>query len=405
MTLFKGKYGFFREEAVEHYLREPEAAGLLRVSPILAWVALAFAGSLLLAFFCFSAAVAVEVTERGKGILRPVSGMRLLTAQSSGTVVELPFRPGDEVKTGQLIVLLNNPQLLGSKLEVDRQYALMQRSLPEVARSQDALYERQLKDLPAKIKTLEEDIRSFTLSEQHQANRLKAVQELQRSGISSQIDIDLAVDSHESARRALRQSHANLRTAIQEREALVSAHRQQVYSRENDRQNLESRRDSTVLSDTLLRVSSPITGFLDGLTVRYGEVVSAGQALARVVPADSPLEVTVFLPERHRAFVRGSDQVVIELAQFPFQEFGFLKGRILRVGEGLATSAEWREALGDSAKEDEPSFRVDIEILPDQSKAMSKVRLRPSMLLQARFTLRRKTILSFALEPLKRWLW
>lgn len=394
----------FRKEAVKHYLRETEGTGLLRVSPIWAWITLTFAGSLLLAFFVFSAAMAVEVTERGKGILRPVGGVRLLTAQNSGAVVELPLRPGDEVKAGQLIVRLDNPQLSGSWLEVESQYSLMQRDFPEVARSQDQLFERQLKDLAAKIATLQEDIQSFTISEQHQASRLKAVQELQRNGISSQIEIDQTVDSLEGSRRAMRQSQANLRAALQERESLTSSRRQQLYNRENDRLSLKSRKDSAVLSDTVLRVSSPIDGFLDGLTVRPGEVVSAGQVIARVVPTDSPMEVTVFLPERHRAFVKGSDQVVIELAQFPFQEFGALKGRIKRVGEGLATSAEWREALGDSAKEDEPSFRVDIEILPERPKAMSKVRLRPSMLLQTRFILRRQTILSFALEPLRRWL-
>lgn len=404
MTFSKDNFCYFREEAIKHHLHETADTGLVRVSPIWAWVTLSFAGSLLLSFFVFGGAVAVEVTERGKGILRPVSGVRLLTAQNSGTVEELPLRPGDKVKAGQLIVRLINPQFSGSKLEVDRQYALMQRDFPEVARSQDQLFERQIKDLSAKIATLAEDIKSFTISEQHQSSRLKAVQELQRNGISSQIEIDQAVDSLEGSRRALRQSQANLRAALQEREALLSSRRQQLYSRENDRLRVESRKDSAMLSDTVLRISSPLDGFLDGLTVRPGEVVSAGQVLARVVPADSPMEVTVFLPERHRAFVKPSDQVVIELAQFPFQEFGSLKGRIKRVGEGLATSAEWREALGDSAKEDEPSFRVDIEILPDRPKAMSKVQLRPSMLLQARFTLRRQTILSFALEPLKRWL-
>jgi len=47
---------------------------------------------------------------------------------------------------------------------------------------------------------------------------------------------------------------------------------------------------------------------------------------------------------------------------------------------------------------------VELQILPQRPKRLRNVALRPGILLQARFVLRRQRIVTLVLDPLRRWL-
>jgi hypothetical protein len=73
-----------------------------------------------------------------------------------------------------------------------------------------------------------------------------------------------------------------------------------------------------------------------------------------------------------------------------------------RIGTDLASPAELQEAFGSpEARREGPCFRVEIRIEPPPEGPLS---LRPGMLLDARFTLRRQRLATLVLEPLRRWL-
>ncbi|HET9954833.1 MAG TPA: hypothetical protein VFQ61_10025, partial [Polyangiaceae bacterium] len=81
-----------------------------------------------------------------------------------------------------------------------------------------------------------------------------------------------------------------------------------------------------------------------------------------------------------------------------------LSGRIARISSDLASPYELREAFGEGAQLPSPSYRVEMSVVDDDNLRRLSPRIRPGMLVTARFTLRRRTLVALVLDPLRRWL-
>jgi multidrug efflux pump subunit AcrA (membrane-fusion protein) len=151
-------------------------------------------------------------------------------------------------------------------------------------------------------------------------------------------------------------------------------------------------------------ITSQVAGFVDSLLVRCGDNVQAGQVVIRIVPKEVELRVVAFLSEAHRAWVNEGDRVKLELSQFPYAEFGTLDGKVISMGMDFASPGEVAIALGEGTRLDGPVFKVELEVLPRKDGPLAKVALKPGMLVDARFTLRRQSPISLVLKPLAQWL-
>ena len=111
-----------------------------------------------------------------------------------------------------------------------------------------------------------------------------------------------------------------------------------------------------------------------------------------------------FLSERNRSLTRRDDIVRLELAQFPYTEFGTVRGSIDRVDHKPASASEIRAALGENARIADPVYRVEIAILPDSSSGKEPIPLRAGMRADVRYTVRRDRPILVLFAPLRRWL-
>jgi multidrug resistance efflux pump len=397
-------FSLYRQEAIEHYLQETEGKDVLQISPPWTWVFFWILGALIVAALVLSIVGKVEVNDRGKGILRPTGGVRLMLAQNSGVIAELKARNGDFVDRGAPILRLESPQVQASLLEADRSLGLLTSEFGSVAAQQDALYARQSADVQKRIASLNEDISSYKKSLELQNERLKANQELYKQNIIGKLEVGAAEDQLEQSKRQLRNARVQLAQAEQERVSIEATRRQQLFSRKSDLSGAQTKREALSFSLNQNLFLAPDRGYVDALVARVGDSVQPGQVIAKLVPADSALRVISFLPEKNRAFVKAGDIVQLELNQYPYAEFGTVRGRIVRVGEDLVSSHEWREAMGEERALEEAAFRVEVELLPITKGALAKVQLRPGMLMSVRYTLRRQSLITLALDPLKRWL-
>ena len=114
--------------------------------------------------------------------------------------------------------------------------------------------------------------------------------------------------------------------------------------------------------------------------------------------------MVAFLAEKDRAFVRVGDEALLELDQLPYAEYGTIRARVLRISEFLASPLEIREALGDAQPPALATFRIELQILDARAAQAARVRLRPGMLTDVRFTLRRQRLATLVLDPLRKWL-
>lgn len=393
----------FREEALKHYLQAEEGRGLVKVSPpwtwALLWVLLAALGAALVASFLGH----VEVNGRGRGIVRPATGVRMLVSQSGGVVGPIEVRSGQTVKAGTVLLHIEAPNIQSQLLEAERQTEAIKSDYHALSGRQEAAYVEQSERLKGRIAQFQGQLASHRQSIQIYERRLKAKQVLQKEGLVSAIETDEAREALEQTKRQLSATQQSLDQTKQERAALESRRQDDLWQRKQVVQNAESKRDGLAFVQGQTVLQAPEDGVVEALLVKPGEVVQAGQVVGKLIPQGAALQVVSFLAEKDRAFVKAGDEVHLELEQLPYAEYGTLRARVVRVNDDLASPYEIREALGEDQKLDGSTYRVELEITNANAIDSAKVKLRTGMLMNVRYTLRRQRLITLVLDPLRRW--
>jgi HlyD family secretion protein len=225
--------------------------------------------------------------------------------------------------------------------------------------------------------------------------------------IYSQLDFNREEENKVSAERQLANAQLAHRQATQDLVNLRAQRMAQTWRDTTDLEIAKARASAVGFMERQTNVIAPVTGLVDGLVIKAGDLVQPGQLMAKLIPKDCLLVVVAFLQEKDRAFVKDGDEVELELNQYTYSEFGTIRGRIHSVAADLASPSELQEAFGSSPTQNTegPSFRVEIEVLEDpKALEVRKIRLRPGMLLSVRFTLRRQNLITLAIDPLRKWL-
>lgn len=393
----------FREEALRHSLQAEEGRGLVRVSPPWTWTLLAVVlsglGTALLASFIGR----VEVNGRGRGILRPRSGIRMVVAQLDGTVGRIEVHSGQRVKAGSLMVRIEAPQVLARQLEAGRELEAVRRHFKLTAALQDKAHAEQATRLSARIAKIREQNAfqrgAIGILERNLERNLA----LEREGVQSPARVDEARERLAEARRQLSQSEEALERAAQEVASLDHGRQESLWQRRQTIQHAEVRSEALSFLLGQTAVEAPDDGVVEAMLVRPGEVVRAGQAICKLIPHQAPLQAVAFLDEKDRAFVHPGQDALLELDQLPYAEYGTVRARIERISDDLASPFEIREALGDHPWSGAPSFRVELTVTDARAARKAGIPLRSGMLVQARFTLRRQRLITLVLDPLRRW--
>jgi multidrug resistance efflux pump len=393
----------FRQEALDHHLRAETGHGLVRVSPPWTW-------ALLVVLLCGLGAAVLgsilgrtEVNGRGRGILRPGSGVRMVIARIDGTVSQIAVRSGQQVQSGDLLMRIEAPLIQSQLLEANRQLDTVRKHFRMTTALQDQAHAEQAARLQARIRKLQEQIRSQRQSTQVQDRILQRNQALADAGIVSPAALDEAREVSAEAYRQLNLYEQALDQASQEWAHLASGREDSLWQRRLVVENAETRAESVAFLVAQSILNAPEAGQVEAMLVKPGEAVQTGQALCKLIPQTLPLQVVVFLQEKDRAFVRRGDTVQLELDQLPYAEYGTLRGRVERISEDLASSFEVREALGDHPALAAPSFRIEVTITDAAAAQKAGIPLRSGMLLNARFTLRRQRLITLVLDPLRKW--
>lgn len=397
------KASMYREEALKHYLRSEDGRCLIRVSPPWTWSLLTVFGGAVLVALIASFFGRVEVNGRGRGIVRPTTGIRMLLSQTAGTVGKIDVRSSQLVAAGDSILSIEAPNLQGQFLESDRQFASVQGDYQKLVSQQDAAYSEQSKKLQERIHQLKDQIKSYQNSESIYQRRLNAQLTLRKEGLVSELEVDVARDGLEQARRQLGNAHQLLDQTQQEQAAMESRRQDELWQRKQVFQGVETKRDALGFLKNQMVIQAPEEGLVEALLVRPGDVVQPGQPVGKLIPKNAPLHVVSFLAEKDRAFVKNGDLVHLELDQLPYSEYGTLQAKVIRVSDDLASPYEVKEALGDDQRFDVPTYRVELEITDKKAIEKAKVNLKSGMLMNVRFTLRRQRLITMVIDPLKKW--
>ena len=137
-------------------------------------------------------------------------------------------------------------------------------------------------------------------------------------------------------------------------------------------------------------ITAPVDGTVLSLTVKtIGGVVNAGQQLAQIVPEKVPLYVDAALDNQDIGFVKSGQRVVVKVATYPFQRYGYLEGIV-------------ENNSPDAIQDDKKGliYKAKIKLNDDKSSKQNQLKLLPGMSVSAEITTGRRRIIEFFLDPL-----
>ena len=276
-----------------------------------------------------------EVVDRIVEITGTLAGAEEVTvsAETDGRVDRVAAELGDAVAKGGLLAQLSPTaaRLAADQAEADFLQALARLGVDDVGL--DTIDPARV----APVRRAEADL-------EEARRNARRVEELFKGAVVTQADLD-TVHTRErvadaAAQQAREEAAAAVATARSRRAALGLARKR--------------------LADT--SVSSPLVGVVSERLVSLGELVKAGQPVARVVVAN-PLKLKGDVPERYVGEVRPEQSVQVSLDALGAE----VTGRIARVGPAVASSSR--------------TFRI--EALIDNPDG----RLKPGLFARARLTI------------------
>jgi multidrug resistance efflux pump len=95
--------GLFREEAVKSYMNPDARGGLLVVAPPSGALPFAVIAAVLGLAAVFAAATEVQITAKGRGVVRPARASVVVRAPRAGRIDALAIRPGQTVTAGEAL--------------------------------------------------------------------------------------------------------------------------------------------------------------------------------------------------------------------------------------------------------------------------------------------------------------
>ena len=137
-------------------------------------------------------------------------------------------------------------------------------------------------------------------------------------------------------------------------------------------------------------ITAPVDGTVLSLTVKtIGGVVNAGQQLAQIVPEKVPLYVDAVLDNQDVGFVKSGQRVVVKVATYPFQRYGYLEGTVENISP---------DAIQDDKKG--LIYKAKIKLNDDKSSKQNQLKLLPGMSVSAEITTGQRRIIEFFFDPL-----
>lgn len=102
---------------------------------------------------------------------------------------------------------------------------------------------------------------------------------------------------------------------------------------------------------------SPINGKVDFLSfIKSNDYIQSGQELFKIIPVNNQIIGQVNLPENGSGKVKVGQSVIIKLNNYPFNEYGSVKGKVRRIS--LVTN---QQTLSDNQKKVN-SYLIDINL-------------------------------------------
>lgn len=387
----------------------------------------------------FSLVDEVAVTQ---GELVPAQQVRPVRALAGGIIREILVEEGDEVKKGEILIE-QDPSLPEAEVNrLEQSAALIRQDIARLEAEsqgetstgsveQDQLLQARLRDFDtrrsaaladaerqsaaiaeaeARLTRLQENLTSARSTLANAQDREASLRDLVGGAVprfdylQAKDQLIQAEDQVASLQReieiqqqTIRQAQQGFRAAQESANSIASQRQSEILTQLNQRReeltNLEGQLEQATRQKDRETIRAPIDGRVYNIQATLGEgTVEAGEELLSILPQGENLSLSVKVLNRDIGFINEGDRTKVKLATFPYQEFGTIDGKVVRISPNATVDQD----LG-------LVYTAEVELSKNSVKVMNEdVPLAPGMAATAEIVTRQRSVLTFLLEPITR---
>lgn len=321
-----------------------------------------------------------------------------IQAAEGGVVSEILVREGDDVKKGQLLIILEEERAQAALDNSASKVAALQarvsrleaeifnkrltfpdsvRRYPEYVQNQTELYNRRRQAIQQDVSSLE---RMLTLAKQELAMN----EPLLQYGDVSQADVI-----------RLRRQVADIQAQINNKRNKYFEEAQSELTRAQEELQAETeqlRDRSQVLTEK--RLEAPTDGKVNNIRVTtIGGVVRSGDVIMELLPTDSDLVVEAKVRPADIAYVKEGQTASVKLDAYDYSIFGAMNGEVIYISPDTLEEETQRGK--------EPYYRVQIRISGAEFDGRAKdIVIRPGMTASVDIKAMERSVLSYLTKPI-----
>jgi membrane fusion protein len=213
---------------------------------------------------------------------------------------------------------------------------------------------------------------------------------------SELLDAKVRLQDVARQRIEIRQQHAQTRQQLREQPLTY-------FQQKNDLQQKLSDITQSMMENESRRsvdLRAPEQGTVSAVLVKPGQIVSAGQTIAMLLPDNAHLQARILLSSRAIGFIQSGQRVVLRYESFPWQKFGQHSGAVSEISTSPLSPQEVASLTGNTQIQ-EPLYQVKVTLDSQSVQAYGKqFALRPGSALDADFIVDKRRIYEWVLEPL-----
>ena len=376
-----------------------------------------------LVFIIWAMLAKVDEVTAGQGKVIPSSKVQLIQATEAATISELLVRSGQQVRRGQLLARLDNPQsrqiqaetealearsarlqsegLGGSGQSLEGEEATLsavrRQALSSRLSALSATAEQRRREMAEAQATVSSLRSSLSLAQQ----RVQMLEPLAAKNIVPQTElldarrevVDLQGRIAGANEQAGRAAAAIREAQSQSSEANFQFRQEALNERSQVEQKIAVNEQSMGGLGPLGRreLRSPVDGVVNDVKVTtIGGFVNAGEKVMEVVPVGEKLLVETRVKPSDIAFIKVGDKALVKVTAYDFSTYGGLEGKVVQVSADSIYDEVEKEAY----------FTVIVETDKNFLQAGThRLPITPGMMTDTQIITGRKSVLSYLLKP------
>jgi HlyD family secretion protein len=350
MAAPKGDIQIFRKVALDRLASPEELDILMQVTKPRTWLALVALLVLVVTTVVWGFVGSIPTRIDAQGVLIKAGGVFDIFATGAGPVQRVMVREGDTVKQGQVVALIDQP-------EMDLKIANTKAAFEEAKRQHAELSSYTRRDLS--LQTDSSDLQRSSLDDtiKFSEQRLAALKEqiaseerlldlgliTKQTVLATQQSIFSTSDQLEKAKNDLKRLHVTDTSNKTQKEQDIIRSQLQLNESQRNIAFLEEQRRIAA------EVISPYSGRILEVKSNRGDLVNRGSSLLSLQLADDQskeVEAVIYVPPKDGKYVEQGMEAQISPLSAPREEYGYLIGKVTYVSQFPSTFAGMMRVLG-----------------------------------------------------------